>query len=82
MADNFEANPGAGGRVFKSKELAGPVHVPNSIIVDETGAAWDAGNPLPVTGPLTDAELRASPVPVEMATALPLPAGAAKDLTR
>lgn len=33
-------------------------------------------NPIPVTGPLTDSQLRASPVPVSAAS-LPLPAGAA-----
>lgn len=35
-------------------------------------------NPIPVTGPLTDSQLRATPVPVS-ATALPLPTGAAKE---
>lgn len=35
-------------------------------------------NPLPVSGPLTDAQLRASPVPVSAAS-LPLPTGAATE---
>lgn len=45
-------------------------------------AAIDAklGSPLAVTGPLTNAELRAAAVPVSAAS-LPLPAGAATELT-
>lgn len=37
-------------------------------------------NPLPVSGPLTDTELRAAPVPVS-ASSLPLPTGAATEAT-
>ena len=40
----------------------------------------DAANPLPVTGPLTDAQLRATSVPVSAAS-LPLPTGAATETT-
>lgn len=40
----------------------------------------DLGNPLPVTGPVTDVQLRATAVPVSAAS-LPLPSGAAAETT-
>lgn len=51
-------------------------------IANASLAAIDSklGSPLAVTGPLTNAELRAAAVPVS-ATSLPLPAGAATELT-
>lgn len=72
MADNFTANPGAGGAVFAADEV-GPALVPRVKLqwgVDGVAVDASASNPLPVaitwsgfTG-LTDAQLRAAPVPV------------------
>lgn len=59
MADNFVANPGAGGKEFASKDVGG-VQFPRNIITDPSG--------VDIT-PLTDTALRATPVPVS-ATAL------------
>lgn len=65
MADNFVANPGAGGKEFASKDVGG-VQFPRNIITDPSG--------VDIT-PLTDTALRASAVPVS-ATALTTIAGA------
>jgi hypothetical protein len=53
-----------------------PVGIAGQVGVNIT----DAGAPLNVQGPLTDAQLRASAVPIS-AAALPLPSGAATDST-
>lgn len=62
----FTANPGAGGDTF-SADLVGGERVPYSKIdIGDAGVSSpvSAGNPLPVSGPLTDTELRASAVTV------------------
>jgi len=78
MADNVTANPGSGGPIFASDDLGGVQHPYAKIEfgADGTATPVSAANPLPVSGPLTDAELRAEAVPVS-AAALPLPSGAA-----
>jgi hypothetical protein len=84
MADNVTLNAGAGGATLKTDELAGSVHVQAvKLLLGADGVNdgyVESANPLPVTGPLTDTELRASAVPVS-AAALPLPAGAATEAT-
>lgn len=67
MADNFVANPGAGGKEFASKDVGG-VQFPRNIITDPSG--------VDIT-PLTDTALRASAVEVT-ATALTTLASAVK----
>jgi len=52
MADNFTANPGAGGDTFSADDVAG-VKVPYSkldIGADGASSPVNAGNPLPVSG--------------------------------
>lgn len=85
MADNVGYTPGVGATVA-ADEIGGVLHQRVKIGIGADGSATDvsAANPLPitapsalsVTGPLTDAELRASAVPVSAAS-LPLPSGAA-----
>lgn len=91
--DSVEANAGTGGALFAMDtftDLSGDTRVmPFSAIVIPDGAGYSrvgASNPLPVTGPLTDTQLRAAAVPVSgtfyqatqpiSAAALPLPSGA------
>tara|TARA_R110000868_G_scaffold25436_2_gene99400 strand:+ start:2578 stop:4224 length:1647 start_codon:yes stop_codon:yes gene_type:complete len=78
MADNVTANPGAGGATFATDDIGGIQYPRAKIGFGSDGNYQDveAGSPLPVTGPLTDAELRAAAVPVSAAS-LPLPSGAA-----
>ena len=86
MADNFVANLGAGGDTFAADEVgvAPAVKFPRTKLSLGADGAFDgdvsASNPMPVTGPLTDGQLRAAAVPVS-AAALPLPAGAATEAT-
>ena len=54
--------------------------VGGSISVGEVEIKNDSGNPVPVSGPLTDTELRASAVPISVAS-LPLPSGASTEVT-
>lgn len=69
MADNVtaKANTGTGTEVLATDEIGG-IHYPRSKIVIGADGVNDgdvsAANPLPVTGPLTDTELRATAVPV------------------
>ena len=73
MADNVGYTPGTGALVA-ADEIAGVLHQRIKLGIGEDGEAVDvsAANPLPitsatplaVTGPLTDAELRAVPLPV------------------
>lgn len=67
MADNFVANAGAGGDTFAADDIGG-VKFPRAKITLGADGVNDndvsASNPLPVSGPLTDAALRATPVPV------------------
>lgn len=79
MADNVTANPGSGGPNFAADDIGG-VYFPRTKLALGADGVNDgdvsAANPLPVSGPLTDAQLRASAVPVSAAS-LPLPTGAA-----
>jgi len=102
MADNVVTNPGVGGATFASDDIGGIQYPRVKVTYGDDGISIDASatNPLPValsaaqiaalqavTGPLTDAQLRATPVPVSgtffQATqpvsvgSLPLPALAA-----
>lgn len=85
MADNVGYTPGTGALVA-ADDIAGVLHQRVKIGVGADGTAVDvsAANPLPITAPsaiavtggLTDAELRASPVDVTLtgiSTATPLP---------
>lgn len=86
MADNVGYTPGAGA-VVAADEIAGVLHQRVKLGVGADGVAVDvsAANPMPVTGtvtantglsqPLTDAQLRATAVPVSVAS-VPLPTGA------
>lgn len=65
MADNFVANAGSGGDTFKADDVSG-VKVPYSKIDigdDGVSSPVTASNPMPITGALTDAQLRAANVP-------------------
>lgn len=80
--DGLEANAGSGGAFFAMDEFTDASgntrRMPLSSIVIVDGAGYSrvgAANPLPVTGPLTDVQLRATAVPVSAAS-LPLPSGA------
>lgn len=66
MSDNFIANPGSGGDTFAADDIGG-VKYPRSKLGFGSDGAYvdvDAANPLPVNGPLTDSQLRSSPVQV------------------
>lgn len=77
MTDNITVD----GVTVKTKDTTGlGVHAPFQVIADGSGNAWSGANPLPVSGPVTDAQLRSTPVPVS-ASALPLPSGAASETT-
>lgn len=94
--DSVEANSGTGGALFAMDtftDASGDSRVmPFSAIVLPEGSGYSrvgASNPMPVTGPLTDTQLRATALPVSgtfyqatqpiSAAALPLPSGAATD---
>lgn len=65
----FTANPGAGGDKF-SADLVGDEKMPYSKIDIGTAGVSSpvtAANPMPVIGPLSDAQLRAAPVPISSA---------------
>lgn len=67
MADNTELNPGSGGDMIASDDIGGVKWQRIKFTLGADGANdgdVSATNPMPVTGPLTDAELRATAVPV------------------
>jgi len=66
MADNFVANPGAGGDTFAADDVAGVKYPYSKIDIggDGVSSPVTAANPMPVSGPLTNAELRAANVPI------------------
>ena len=76
MADNFIANPGAGGDTFAADDVSGIKYPYSKIDIGADGVSLpvNAANPMPVsvggsiavTGPLTDAELRATDLPVRL----------------
>lgn len=95
MADNVVANPGEGGATFATDDIGGVQYPRHKIIIGADGVNdgdVSAANPMPVTGTvgvsgsvavtgaLTDAQLRASAVPIS-APSLPLPTGAATETT-
>jgi len=66
MGDNTTLNAGSGGDVIATDDISGVKH---QLVKLEFGLADSAtlvssSNPLPVTGPLTDTQLRATAVPV------------------
>lgn len=84
MADNVAITPGTGATVA-ADDIGGVLYQRIKPVFGVDGSATDvsASNPLPVTGPLTDAELRATAVPVSgpltdaqlRATAVPIADG-------
>lgn len=74
MSDNFATNPGSGGETFASDDIGGVQYPRIKLSWGADGVAVDVSgaNPLPtsvvgtvaVSGPLTDAQLRAAAVPV------------------
>lgn len=95
MPDNVTANPGSGGAVFATDDIAGVQYPRHKLIIGADGVNdgdVSGSNPLPVTGtvgvsgsiavtgPLTDSQLRAAAVPIS-APSLPLPTGAATETT-
>ena len=81
MVDNVTLNPGTGGAVVASDDIAGIQYQRVKVTWGADGVANDASaaSPLPTTA-LTNTELRAASVPVS-ASALPLPSGAATEST-
>lgn len=92
MADNTELNPGTGGNIAATDDIEG-VHFQRVKLTLGADGVNDGDvsstNPIPVAGAvtvgnfpaqtaLTDAQLRAAPVPVSAAE-LPLPTGAATE---
>ena len=83
MADNFVANPGTGGDTFAADDVVGVKYPYSKLDIGGDGVSIpvNAGNPLPVGGTvavsnmvaqgLTDAQLRATAVPVSAAANLP-----------
>lgn len=72
MADNFTGNPGTGGDTFSADDIGGVKVQRVKLMLGADGVnGGDASssNPMPVTGPVTDAQLRASAVPVSMSAA-------------
>jgi hypothetical protein len=67
VADNVTANPGSGGPSFAADDIGG-VYFPRTKLALGADGVNDgdvsSSNPLPVTGPLTDAQLRAAAVSV------------------
>ena len=74
MADNTTLNPGVGGDVIATDDIDGVKYQRIKIGFGEEGTYLDVSDtdPLPVLGPLTDAELRAAPLVVTDATAADL----------
>lgn len=71
MADNVTANPGTGGATFATDDIGGVQFPRHKLVIGADGANdgdVSAANPLPVTGPLTDAQLRATAVPISSAS--------------
>jgi hypothetical protein len=49
-----------------------PINIDSVYVSNEVEVTNDIGNPLPVFGPLTDAQLRATPVPVSISSSIEL----------
>ena len=83
MADNIALNPGTGGDTIAADDIGGVKYSRTKLVLGAEGVNDGdvaASNPLPVTGPLTDAQIRATALPVSAAS-LPLPSGAATEAT-
>lgn len=67
MSDNTRLNPGASGDAIRNIDKGAGIKT-QVVVMDLGGSGVEsllnAGNPMPVTGPLTDAQLRASAVPI------------------
>jgi hypothetical protein len=95
MADNVQVNERTtDGAIFAADEISSVYYPRTKIVIGADGTNdgdVSSANPMPVTGPLTDTQLRASALPVSgtfwQATqpvslaSVPLPAGAATDAT-
>lgn len=69
MADNIILNLGSGGDTTRAEDIAGvkiPVVKIHNGADGVDGGSVTAANPLSVSGPLTDAQLRAAAVPVSL----------------
>jgi hypothetical protein len=65
MADNVPINPGIGGAVIATDDIAGVQYQRIKLVLGDNGInAGDVSstNPIPVSGPVTNTELRASSV--------------------
>ena len=65
MADNFVANAGSGGDTFAADDVSGVKYPYSKIDIGDDGLSSPvtASNPLPITGALTNTQLRAANVP-------------------
>lgn len=93
MADNVAVTPGSGA-TLAADDIGGVLYGRTKIVIGNDGVNGgdvSASNPMPVTGALTDTQLRATAVPVSgtfwqatqpvSASSLPLPTGAASETT-
>lgn len=93
MADNVAVTPGSGA-TLAADDIGGVLYGRTKIVIGDDGVNGgdvSASNPMPVTGALTDTQLRATAVPVSgtfwqatqpvSAASLPLPTGAATEAT-
>jgi hypothetical protein len=65
MADNVSLNPGTGGATVATDDVSGAQFQRVKIDFGGDGLSQPVEGAMPVSGPLTDAELRASVLPVE-----------------
>lgn len=63
MADNVQLNPGSGGDIAAADDVGGVKYQIVKLDVGGDGASVPVVGALPVSGPVSNAELRASPVP-------------------
>lgn len=78
MTDNIDVTPGTGATIAADL-ISGALHQRIKVTLGADGVNdgdVSSSNPMPITGALTDTQLRASAVPIS-AAALPLPSGAA-----
>ena len=73
MSDNFSAANSGAPVTFSTKEVGG-IHTPRNLI-EADGQDVGTAHPLPVSGPLTDTQLRASPLSVDLTALLGALAG-------
>ena len=66
MADNFTSDPASGGQTFASDDIGGVQYPIGKLAFGALDSVTlvSAANALPITGALTDTQLRATPVPV------------------